>query len=128
MKVKSTLSSGEIFMHEDGTFEVAPFQVFRSASGGTCIRIGRNCFYFRKDGTYDGPECKPTSATDVEELQAALRQCKSNRGQRPDEPYFQPNSDGFMAEVKAWPSEGQVPEQPDDLHVYGYAPDKKPSN
>jgi hypothetical protein len=119
MRIKTFVSRGEVFMHEDGTFEVAPFQVFRSSSGGVCIRIGRNCYFFSKDGSYDGPECKPPPTVDIDGLRAALQACTKNRGRRPAEPYFQQGSPGFMAEVKSWPSDDAEPEQ-EELHGYDF--------
>ncbi len=51
MKVLPTMSRGIVLLHEDGkTFEMAPFQVFRSASGSTIIRIGRTALFFDADG------------------------------------------------------------------------------
>ena len=131
MRIKSVVSSGEIFMHEDGSVELAPFQVFRMEDGGVCIRIGRTCYFFFKDGTYDGPECKPPKNCDHQAIADTLQESLKNRGRRPAEPYFEQGSPGFLSEIKSWPDEREEPPDEDTppLHVYSAAsPDKEEPN
>ena len=106
MKILPCMSKGIVLMHEDGTFELAPFQVFLSAGGQTVIRIGRTALYFDKDGRFDGEECHGRSAPELaqsnELLVDALEASKRNQGLAPEEPYFQPGSPAFERETAAW--------------------------
>jgi len=107
MKIMPAVSSGIVLMHEDGTFEMAPFQVFRAANGQTVIRIGNNTLWFGENGQFDGSECKiPGGALPIEEaakLQAAFDVQGENKNKAPAEPYFEEGSKGWEREVAGWP-------------------------
>jgi hypothetical protein len=107
MKILPTISSGIVLMHEDGTFEMAPFQVFRSSDSKTIIRIGNNTLWFNEDGTFSGSECRiPGGGLPIEEaatLQAAFEIQGSNKGRAPAEPYFEEETVGWKKELAGWP-------------------------
>lgn len=94
-------------MHEDGTFEMAPMQIFRlPKTGMTVLRLGRNAFFFDKDGHYDGSECKlpdETSIEDTEEIRKAFERAALNHGRVPAEPYFRPERGEAEVEQSGWP-------------------------
>lgn len=107
MKILPMVNSGIVLMHEDGTFEMAPLQVFRASNGKTVIRIGNNTLWFSENGTFDGSECKmPGQGLPIEKaaaLQAAFEVQGSNAGQAPAEAYFEEGSAGFQREAAGWP-------------------------
>lgn len=107
MKIMPMVSSGVVLMHEDGSFEMAPLQVFRSATGQTVIRLGNNALFFKEDGSFDGNECKiPGGGVPVEQaaaLQGAFHEQGKNTGKAPAEAYFQEGSRGWDREVAGWP-------------------------
>lgn len=108
MKILPTMSKGVVLLHEDGrTFEMAPFQVFLSGGGQTCIRIGRNAFFFERDGSFDGSECKVSGinqdSPEAYTIQNAFNEQGRNKGMAPEAPYFAPGSKGHTAETQGWP-------------------------
>ncbi len=107
MKINPMMNAGIVLMHNDGTFELAPLQVFESASGSTVIRIGNNALFFTPDGEFDGFEChvpKDMSLSDSygQRLTEAFIVQGANKGKAPAEPYFEPGSNGWKKEVAAW--------------------------
>ena len=109
LPVTPVLSSGIVFIHEDGnSFEYAPLQVFRGVDGGTNIRIGRNILHFNEDGSFDGNESKFTEQTDdatVKAINEAMQHQKRHRGRKPLETYYQAGSTGWETEIASWPSD-----------------------
>lgn len=108
MKILPCMSKGVLFLHEDGvTFEMAPFQVWRGASGQTVIRIGNNTFFFSSEGRFDGTEHKcghiEAESIEADAIRAALEQGARNRGLAPEEAYYPPGTPGFVEETRAWP-------------------------
>jgi hypothetical protein len=109
MNIQPCVSAGIVFMHEDGKFEMTPFQIFPLKTGGSCIRIGRNAIYFNEDGSFDGTECAPPrSAVETNEKLDALgegfQRSGENRGLAPATTYFGEGSPGYEAEVAGWPT------------------------
>jgi hypothetical protein len=110
MKILPAISKGIVLMRDDGTFEMAPFQVFRSAAGMSVIRIGNNVLYFDKNGVFDGSECKCPPGIAVGDqfevaLKAAFSEQVGNRGHAPvGNPYFSAHSAGWEREVASWPT------------------------
>jgi hypothetical protein len=105
MKIMPCVSSGIVFLREDGTIEMPAFQVMR-IRGVTVIRIGRNTLWFTEDGKFDGTECSTDGLgihPEISALQAAFEQSARNDGQRPATAYFQPDSNGYDVEVAWWP-------------------------
>lgn len=105
MKIMPAISSGVVLMHEDGTFEMAPFQVFRSDKGQTIIRLGNNTLWFDENGKFDGNECKVPEAgtTDMGALQEAFKAQEGNKNRAPVPAYFQEDTSGWKREVADWP-------------------------
>lgn len=121
MKLLPMMSRGVPFVHEgpEGCFlTMVPMQVWRSRRGATILRIGSNTFYFDPDGKFDGTEHKiggPPEA--IERLHKALDESGKNRGLAPDEPYFEPGSDGWEDEVRAWANARSEPMTEDNYVV-----------
>jgi hypothetical protein len=108
MKILPCMAKAIVLLHEDGkTFEMAPFQVWRSSSsGGTVIRIGRNTLFFNEKGEFDGTE-SAVLATQAEAdafVEAFAVQGK-NKGLAPETAYFPPGTAGYADETRAWPAE-----------------------
>lgn len=114
MKILPMMSKGIVLMHEDGSFEMAPLQVFRfTKNGWTAIRVGRNMLFFHADGVFDGTECYPPRGLEIdseeaEELKKAFHTQGKNQGLPPEEPYFQPGSSGYTDETRAWSSKEKI--------------------
>ena len=111
MKILPIVHKGIVLMHEDGSFEMAPFQVFRGADGGTVIRIGHNAIFFDKKGAFDGTECRVPASVDAQvgddysdQLAAAFDEQGRNRGKAPTSAYFGVDSRGWHRETAAWAS------------------------
>lgn len=100
------MSKGVVVVHEDGTFELAPMQVWRNNKGSTVIRLGRNTFFFNEDGTYDGSEHKagpfPAESPEAKAITEALEVAGKSKGLAPEDPYYQPGTPGWQRETQAW--------------------------
>lgn len=116
MKILPFCRSAEPFVHEDGTVELAPFQVFRSPNGGTVMRLGRNTYWFDEQGRYTGCECgiadlvlATPRVVEVEAIQRAYEVSHTDATRRvPPAPYFLPGTDRdefVRAERAGWPKE-----------------------
>jgi hypothetical protein len=117
MKILPCMAKEIVLLHEDGkTFEMAPFQVFRSASGQTVIRIGRNTLWFGENGKFDGTECSMIDPSEEESQAVTAAHMRTTKGLPPDEPYFQPGSPGHESETRAWPS-GKVERESGKLYT-----------
>jgi hypothetical protein len=117
------VSAGEVFVHEDGSFEIAPLSLWRRKGGGFIFRVGRNTYWFNADGAYDGPEFKLNRDIVPPERQAALidalNSCPDNRNQAPAEAYFAEDAPGYKDETAVWPKEARKPAPPrPQEHVY----------
>jgi hypothetical protein len=109
MKILPHMSKAVVLLHEDGkTFEMAPFQVFQAWEGQTIIRIGRNTFFFDKDGKFDGTECAVAGlefdSPEARMIQQAFDLQGEYKGLAPETPYFEPGSPGYAHETRAWPT------------------------
>lgn len=119
MKILPMVTSGEVFMHTDGSVEMTPMQVIASEDG-MMIRIGLNIFFFDKDGKYSGsemhlPKHSPYASPDgIEAINDMLSQAAKNIGKAPETAYFQPGTDGWIDETDGWP-ESSRPAMPDEV-------------
>lgn len=102
MKILPVMAKEIVWLHEDGTFEMAPLQVFRERDGGTAIRIGRNLLLFREDGTLAGTEAKAGDDVDVDAMVQAYERQGEGRGLPPEESYYHPSTPGYETETRAW--------------------------
>jgi hypothetical protein len=120
MKINPCVSSGIPWLSPEGDrVDVVPMQVFRSVSGLTIVRVGRNTLWFDERGNFDGTEHKmagvPVDGPVAEQLIALLAESKTNQGQAPAEAYFAEGSEGWKKETAAWPG-GPKPPDDEDLH------------
>ena len=128
MKIIPCMNSGIPFVLNDGrSLEIVPLQVFRSASGQTAIRIGRNILFFNENGTFDGTEARVAediSEDECDTLVAALESSKTTDGVAPAEPYFMVGSDGYDAETRAWSNSKKLalPEEIEESSTYQIDP------
>ena len=120
MKILPMMNRGIPWLREDGrTFDVVPFQVFRSTVRGeapmTMIRIGRNLIRLNENGTFDGHEMKSSEDITDDEIvgiEAALDASKTVDGVAPEEAFFQPDTQGHDSETRDWAtSKPPTPEQ-----------------
>ncbi len=109
IKLKSFVSSGEVYLHNDGkTWETVPLSLFQTKRGVTIFRVGRNTYWFM-DGQYDGPEANfkidDVDEDMIEAFQDALAAAALNKGRRPAESYFAEEAAAYEAETAMWPDE-----------------------
>ena len=104
MKINPTMSKGIVLMHQDGSYEMAPFQVFRG-NNATIIRIGNNTLFFEENGKFDGSECGGVPKEKAEEFMRAFEIQDENKDKAPDKPYFEPGSNGWEKETADWPKD-----------------------
>jgi hypothetical protein len=105
MKILPMMSRGVVLVHEDGTFEMAPMQVWRSGSGQTVIRLGNNAYFFQDSGKYDGSEHRIVEGSDLDKaLPVALAESSANKGLAPEVAYYPEGTPGHARETSAWPA------------------------
>jgi hypothetical protein len=111
-RLRCFVSAGEMFVHEDGTFEIAPLSLWRRKGGGFIFRVGRSTYWFDQNGEYDGPEFKLDRDVMTPERQAgfmdALKSCPDNRNHAPADAYFHVEADGWKDETALWPAEDRA--------------------
>ena len=106
MKILPCMSRGVVLVHEDDSFEMAPFQVFRTKDA-TVFRIGRNAFFFDDDGRYDGSEHQLDGVYGMDDpklaaVNEALNLSGENKGLPPDKAYYPQGTPGYDRETAAW--------------------------
>jgi len=131
MKLKPTINKGIVLMHEDGSFEMAPFQIF-STQYHTIIRIGNNALFFDAEGNFDGSEGKVPKGCmnnhSEEEILKAYQHQVDNDGKAPEEPYFASQSNAWECEVKAWVHTRDDDEKGKTITVHRVIGDKRKPN
>lgn len=106
MKILPCMSKGVVLVHEDGSFEMAPFQVFRTKDA-TVVRLGRNAYFFDDGGRFDGSEHQLDGVSGMDDpklaaVNEALTLSGKNKGIPPDRAYYPPGTPGYERETATW--------------------------